>query len=70
VPDVAVDKHTSTVISLEQLALEKGIDSIYKTCDCIEGFEESLTNLLYEDDNFKNYEIIYMVVTGEKTRFV
>jgi hypothetical protein len=56
---------TEVVKNLEQLALEQGIDSIYKTCDTIEGLEESLNTLLYEDHNFKNYEIIYLVMPGE-----
>lgn len=50
---------------LTQLAFEQGIGSIYKTCDTIEGLEESLNALLYDDHNFKNYEIIYLVMPGE-----
>lgn len=65
VPDVETASVTEVVKNLEQLAFEQGIDSIYKTCDTIEGLEESLNALLYEDHNFKNYEIIYMVVQGE-----
>jgi hypothetical protein len=65
VPDV--DKYTNTEVvkNLEQLAIEQGIVSIYKTCDTIEGLEESLNALLYDDHNFKGYEIIYLVMTGE-----
>jgi hypothetical protein len=65
VADVAVDATTDVVLSLEQLALEQGITSIYKTCDTIEGLEESLNALRYEDHNFKDYQIIYLVVQGE-----
>lgn len=65
VPDAEVHTITETVKNLEQLALQKGIDSIYKTCDTIEGLEESLNVLLYEDHNFKNYEIIYLIMQGE-----
>jgi len=54
-----------TVKNLERLARDHGITSIYKTCDTIEGFEESLNTLLYDDHNFKNYEIIYLVMEGE-----
>lgn len=64
VPDVEIDSATEVVKNLEQLALQ-GIDSIYKTCDTIEGLEESLNVLLYEDHNFKDYEIIYLVMQGE-----
>lgn len=65
VPDIETDSTTDVFRSLEKLALHTGIDSIYKTCDTIEGLEESLSTLLYEDHNFKNYEIIYLVVPGE-----
>lgn len=66
VPDAEAENTTETVRSLEKLALSKGIDSIYKTCDSIEGLEESLGALLYDDHNFKNYEIIYLVMQGEE----
>ncbi len=65
VPDIEIDVTTETVKSLEKLAVN-GIDSIYKTCDTIEGLDESLNVLLYEDHNFKNYEIIYLVMKGEE----
>jgi len=65
VPDVEIDATTQVVKNLEQLAFDQGINSIYKTCDTIEGLEESLNALLYEDHNFKNYEIIYLVMQGE-----
>ena len=65
VPDIEIETDTETFISLEKLAIQ-GIDSIYKTCDTIEGLDESLNILLYEDHNFKNYEIIYLVMKGEE----
>ncbi|WP_306353120.1 DUF6642 family protein [Flavobacterium sp. '19STA2R22 D10 B1'] len=65
VPDVEIDNVTPVLKKLEELALEHGIGSIYKTCDTIEGLEESLTALLYDDYNFKNYEIIYLIMQGE-----
>ncbi|MFV8339631.1 DUF6642 family protein [Flavobacterium sp. LB3P21] len=65
VPDIETDTITEVVKNLELLASEQGITSIYKTCDTIEGLEESLNALLYEDHNFKNYEIIYLVMPGE-----
>jgi len=65
VPDADQDYTTETTKSLEQLAIQ-GIDSIYQTCDTIEGLEESLTALLYDDHHFKNYEIIYLVMQGEE----
>ena len=65
VPDVDVATTTVVVKNLEEIAINQGIASIYKTCDTIEGLEESLNALLYEDHNFKDYEIIYFVMPGE-----
>lgn len=66
VPDIEVNTITDVVKNLEQLAIEQGIASIYKTCDTIEGLEESLNTLLYDDHNFKDYEIIYLVMQGKR----
>lgn len=58
--------HTTEVVkALEEIALRHDVTSIYKTCDTIEGLEESLNTLLYDDHNFKDYEIIYLVMPGE-----
>lgn len=65
VPDVDMTHTTEVIKILEKIALVQDITSIYKACDTIEGLEESLNNLLYEDHNFKDYEIIYLVVPGE-----
>lgn len=65
VQDIENDSITAVVKSLEQLAIQHGISSIYKTCDSIEGLEESLSNLLYDDHNFKDYDIIYLVMPGK-----
>jgi hypothetical protein len=66
VSDVEENTITDVVINLEQLALQHGIASIHKTCDTIEGLEESLSNLLYDDHNFKDYVIIYLVMPGKR----
>lgn len=66
VDDVDVQSNHNTINNLEQLAWDTGIDSIYQTCDTIEGLEESLNALIYADDNFKGYEIIYLVMPGEE----
>ena len=65
IPDVENTDTTDVLKTLEDMALQQGITSIYKACDDIEGLEESLNNLLYEDHNFKDYEIIYLVMPGE-----
>ncbi|ESU25021.1 hypothetical protein FEDK69T_02090 [Flavobacterium enshiense DK69] len=44
--------------------MQYGITNVYKTCDCIEGFEESISTLLYEDRHFKDYAVIYLVFEG------
>lgn len=64
VPDADAVNSTAVVKVLEQSALNFGMASIYKACDTIEGLEESLNTLLYDDHNFKDYEIIYFVVPG------
>lgn len=63
-----IDDHSPThvVKCLEELAIDQGISSIHKTCDTIEGLEESLNILLYEDHNFKDYEIIYLAMPGQE----
>lgn len=65
VPDIETSATTEVLKNLEHLAFDQGITSIYKTCDTIEGLDDSLNALLYEDHNFKGYEIIYLVMQGE-----
>lgn len=64
VSDVETATTTEVLSNLEQLAFEQGIFSIYKTCDSIEGLEESLNALRY-NPGFENYQIIYLVMQGE-----
>lgn len=66
VSDIENIEKTEILYQLEHLALEFKIPNIYKSCDTIEGLEESLAALLYDDDHFKNYEIIYLVMEGEE----
>lgn len=65
VPDAVEEQQTQVLLQLEKMAFEQKLTSIYKACDSIEGLEESLTTLLYDDNNFKAYEIIYLVMPGE-----
>lgn len=63
------ESNGSTTIVLQQLevmAMKKGLGSVYRACDSIEGLEESLNILLYDDNNFKDYEIIYLVMPGNE----
>ena len=65
VDDIETDQVTEAQENLEHLAMKYGIASIYKTCDTIEGLEDSLNALVLDDHNFKDYEIIYLVMIGE-----
>lgn len=65
VDDVKTDTVTAIQKDLTQLTVQFGIASIYKTCDTIEGFEVSLATLLSDDHNFRDYEIIYLIINGE-----
>jgi hypothetical protein len=65
VSDIETVQVTEAHKNLEQLTLQYGIANIYKTCDTIEGLEDSLKALVSDDHNFKDYEIIYLVITGE-----
>lgn len=65
IADSESPENTNTLKGLEQLALE-GINSIYSCCDDIEELEERLGNLVYDDNHFAEYEIIYMVMKGEE----
>ena len=66
IQDVTDTTATEVLKNLEKLVFTDEISSIYKTCDTIEGLEESLGALLYDDHNFKDYEIIYLVMAGTK----
>ena len=65
VDDIENHLITEAQQDLEQLTMQFGITSIYQTCDTIEGLEASLTALVSEDHNFKDYEIIYFIIPGE-----
>lgn len=65
VEDIEIDTVTDAQKKLAELTKQYGVASIYKTCDTIEGLEASLNTLLLDDHNFKSYEIIYLVITGE-----
>ena len=66
VPDVDLVTTTDVIKNLEQLATENGIASIHKTCDTIECLEDSLNSLFHDDHKFNDYEIIYLVMPGER----
>ena len=65
VDTIETDSITEAQKNLEQLTKQYAIASIYNTCDTIEGLEASLSTLVSDDHNFKDYEIIYLVMTGE-----
>ncbi|MDC6388465.1 hypothetical protein PP182_07215 [Maribacter sp. PR1] len=65
VDDIETESVTEVQKNLEHLAMQYGVASIYQTCDTIEGLEASLNALVLDDHHFKDYEIIYLVMTGE-----
>lgn len=65
VKDIEIDNFTETQKKLQQLTMQFGVASIYNTCDTIEALESSLNALVLGDHNFKDYEIIYLVITGD-----
>ena len=65
VEDIEIDEGTEAQKKLDQLTKQYGVASIYNTCDTIEGLEDSLNTLVLGDHNFKDYEIIYLIITGE-----
>ena len=65
VKDIETESITEAQKNLEQLTKQCEITHIYKTCDTIEGLENSLNALVLDDHNFKDYEIIYLVIAGE-----
>lgn len=65
VKDVEAPSNSHILLALQQLALHYGVTNVYKTCDSIEGLEENLGTLLYEDRHFKQYRMIYLAVKGK-----
>jgi len=65
VDDVDAQHISETEKILTQLVNQYGVASIYKTCDTIEGLEDSLNTLTLDDHHFKDYEMIYLIMEGE-----
>lgn len=65
VEDIEDEKDSMLYPFLEHLALNTGITNVYQKCDSFEGFEESISTLLYEDRQFRDYQIIYLVFNGQ-----
>ena len=65
VDNAETNKVTEVQEKLVQLTMQYGVASICKTCDTIESLESNLNTLILDDHNFKNYEVIYLVVKGE-----
>jgi hypothetical protein len=64
IPDMEAPHQSVILPALENLALHYGVTNVYATCDSIEGFEASISTLVYEDRSFKDYTIIYLVFEG------
>lgn len=62
--DSRLEHQSSTLPYLEKLALQQGMTSVYKSCECIDSFEASLEVLLYDDHQFDDYELLYFIFEG------
>jgi len=68
VEDIEEENTSDLFTFLEHLALNFKLTSVYKTCDSFEGFEDSISNLLFHDRDFRDYNFIYLVVSGENNQ--
>lgn len=64
VADCSGENKSPIVHSLYNLAMQYGITNVHKTFDSIEEFEANISNLVYEDRNFKDYTFIYLITEG------
>ncbi len=64
VAEVDDNRESSIFPFLEQLVRQHGVVNVYKACDSIESFEESLNILLYEDRSFQDYDLLYFICQG------
>ncbi|UUV21828.1 DUF6642 family protein [Paenimyroides aestuarii] len=55
---------------LEQLVQNHHIVNVYKAVDSIDDFENSLNVLLYEDRNFKDYDLLYFICGGTENEII
>src|SRR5690606_9624251 len=55
---------------LEQLVKQHSMVNVYKAVDFIEEFENSLNTLLYEDRNFKDYDLLYFICGGSENEII
>ena len=55
---------------LEELVKQHSMVNVYKAVDTIEDFEESLNTLLYEDRNFKDYDLLYFICSGTENEII
>lgn len=70
VPVVNDFNQSSIFPILVQLVKNHGIVNVYKAIDDIEGFENSLNTLLYEDRNFKDYDLLYFICEGSENKIL
>lgn len=70
IPDTEMLSESRVFPYLEQLVRNYGIVNVYKAVDSIESFEESLNILLYEDRNFKDYDLLYFICGGSENNLL
>jgi len=55
---------------LEQLVKNHSLVNVYKEVDTIEDFEAALNTLLYENRNFKDYNLLYFICKGNGSEII
>lgn len=70
VPDLETENDSNIFPFLEQLVKKYAVVNVYKAVDSIETFEESLNILLYEDRNFKDYDLLYFICEGSENEII
>ena len=66
VKEISDNQDSAVFPMLEQLVRNHSLVNVYKAVDTIDDFEAALNTLLYEDRNFKDYDLVYFVCQGEQ----
>lgn len=70
VPNVDENTESNVFPLLEQLVKQHSMVNVYKAVDSIEDFENSLNTLLYEDRDFKDYDLFYFICKGTENDLI
>ena len=70
VKEISDTQDSAVFPMLEQLVCNHNLVNVYKAVDTIDGFEEALNMLLYEDRNFKDYNLLYFICGGRENEII